>query len=59
MFPRNLQEAIEFYENGNAWGKPVSLTYCHRATTWDSWDVVYRRPSSIHPVTVTATVSAR
>lgn len=59
MFPRNLQEAVEFYATGCAWGIPVSLTYQHSATTWDSWNLVCRRPASIHPVSITATVTAR
>ena len=44
MFPRTLQEAIEFYGSECRWGKPVSFTYHHNysATIEDSWIAVYR-----------------
>ncbi len=53
MFPRNLQEAVEFYARTYGGARAVSLTYKQNAVAWYAWDVVYRSPGEVHPVTVT------
>ena len=62
MFPRNLQEAVEYHQNHPS---IVSLTYDIRfdlSPSYDTearrcvWHVVRRVPVEVHPLTVTGTV---
>ncbi len=54
MFPRNLQEAIEFYERSG--GHAVSLTHHPSDLRCGTWDVVYQTPAEIRPITVKGTI---